>query len=104
MQKTWLIIGKDKYGGIVKIVLSNPVDADEAKTHADMHHFGQMRRNAILAGQPDPELVTIEVQETGVAARDFGAFKPAGVTKLDLNKYVPKKSSKPETADEIELD
>lgn len=104
MQKTWTITGKDKYGEIVKISLSNPVDAEEARHHADTHHFGQMRRNAIMAGQPDPELVTIDVQETGIAARDFGAFKPAGVTKLDLNKYVPKKSSKPETADEIELD
>lgn len=103
MQKTWLITGKDNKGEIVKIVLSNAVDADEARQHADTHHFGQMRRNAILAGQPDPELVTIDVQETGIAPRDFGAFRPAGVTKLDLNKYVPKKTSNPNTADEIDL-
>lgn len=103
MQKTWLITGKDNKGGIQKIVLANAVDADEAKHHADAYHFGQMRRNAIESGQPDPELVTIDVQEIGVAPRDFGSFKPAGVTKLDLNKYV-KKTSKPDSADDVQLD
>lgn len=108
MQIEWICTGKDKYGETLMISLTGPMSAEEARHHANVHHFGAMRRNAVNAGAEDPELIALDgdagVYRKGEHNNQFGQFKPAGVKPLDLDKYVPKgKKPGEQSTDDIEL-